>query len=88
MWLCNNYNAQGLEAEVSRVQKFLIDNMDVMHNVYPIVSKYFLQKRGLNISTFTRRKVGAFTPSVTNEIETLFANYKQLQSDLDLRIAI
>ncbi|WP_207535221.1 dihydrodipicolinate synthase family protein [Desertivirga arenae] len=88
VWLCDNYNEPGLANEVQRVQEFLIENMDVMHNVYPIVSKYFLQKRGLNISTFTRRKVGTFTPAITNEIEVLYTNYNRLQNDLDLRVAI
>ncbi|WP_432712422.1 dihydrodipicolinate synthase family protein [Pedobacter sp.] len=64
VWLCQHYDDVNLTNEVQKVQHFLIDNMDVMHNVYPLVSKYFLQKRGLNILTFTRRDVGSFTPSV------------------------
>ncbi|PWG79713.1 dihydrodipicolinate synthase family protein [Pararcticibacter amylolyticus] len=88
VWLCDHYNDASLQDEVQKVQQFLIDNMDVMHNVYPVVSKYFLQKRGLNISTFTRRKVGEFTNSITREIETLFQNYTNLQQELDLKLAI
>lgn len=88
VWLCDHYNDASLQEEVQKVQQFLIDNMDVMHNVYPVVSKYFLQKRGLNISTFTRRKVGEFTNSITREIETLFQNYTNLQQELDIKLAI
>ena len=44
VWLCDHYNDVALQNEVSAVQQFIIDNMDVMHNVYPVVSKYFLQK--------------------------------------------
>ncbi len=88
VWLCNNYNVPSLKPEVQRVQQFLNDNMDVMHNVYPIVSKYFLQKRGLKISTFTRRKVGIFTNSITHEIESLYKNYNKLQKELDLKYEI
>lgn len=88
VWLCDNYNNAALAGEVEKVQQFLNDNMDVMHNVYPIVSKYFLQKRGLNISTFTRRKVGEFTGAVTNQIETLFKDYNYLQQELELRIQL
>lgn len=84
VWLCNNYNDPALEVEVQRVHQFLVDNMDVMHNVYPIVSKYFLQKRGLNISTFTRREVGKFTHAITQQIESLFDSYHKLQQELDL----
>lgn len=85
-WLCQNYNDEVLAEEVQRVQQFLIDNMDVMHNVYPVVSKYFLQRRGLNISTFTRRDVGTFTTSIVKEIETLFADYTLLKDDLNIRL--
>ncbi|MEA5257800.1 dihydrodipicolinate synthase family protein [Arcicella aquatica] len=88
VWLCDNYDDVLQQKEVARVQQFLIDNMDVMHNVYPIVSKYFLQKRGLDISTFTRRKVGTFTSTITKEIENLYNNYGVLQDELDLKPAL
>ncbi len=82
VWLCNHYNDDNLVDEVNTVQQFLIDNMDVMHNVYPIVSKYFLQKRGLDISTFTRREVGAFTPSIVKEVDVLYDDYMRLMSNI------
>lgn len=88
VWLCDHYNDITLVDEVNVVQQFLIDNMDVMHNVYPIVSKYFLQKRGLDISTFTRRDVGAFTPNVIKEVEKLFDDYTALRSDLNIQVYI
>jgi len=88
VWLCDHYNDDSLKDEVQVVQQFLIDNMDVMHNVYPIVSKYFLQKRGLNISTFTRRKVGTFTPSIVKEVEDLFDDYISLRNNLNIKVFI
>jgi len=88
VWLCDHYDDPSLVNEVNVVQQFLIDNMDVMHNVYPIVSKYFLQKRGLDISTFTRRKVGTFTPNVIKEVEKLFDDYTALRSDLNIQVYI
>lgn len=88
VWLCDHYNDETLKEEVIIVQQFLIDNMDVMHNVYPIVSKYFLQKRGLDISTFTRRDVGSFTPNVVKEVEKLFDDYTALRSDLNIQVYI
>jgi len=88
VWLCDHYNDEVFKDEVQVVQQFLIDNMDVMHNVYPVVSKYFLQKRGLNISTFTRRNVGAFTPSVVKEVETLFDDYAVLRNNLNIKVFI
>ncbi|WP_316847419.1 dihydrodipicolinate synthase family protein [Pedobacter psychrodurus] len=88
VWLCDHYKDETLTDEVQVVQQFLIDNMDVMHNVYPVVSKYFLQKRGLNISTFTRRNVGSFTPSVVKEVETLFDDYTSLRNNLNIKVFI
>lgn len=88
VWLCDHYDDQNLISEVNAVQKFLIDNMDVMHNVYPVVSKYFLQKRGLSISTFTRRDVGLFTPAIVKEVEKLFDDYTALRSDLNIEVYI
>lgn len=88
VWLCDHYNNEAFKGEVQVVQQFLIDNMDVMHNVYPVVSKYFLQKRGLNISTFTRRNVGSFTPTVVKEVETLFDDYTSLRNNLNIKVFI
>lgn len=88
VWLCDHYNDESLVEEVNIVQQFIIDNMDVMHNVYPIVSKYFLQKRGLNISTYTRREVGLFTPQVVKEVESLFTDYTALLNDFNIKVII
>jgi 4-hydroxy-tetrahydrodipicolinate synthase len=88
VWLCDHFNDESMKEEVQIVQQFLIDNMDVMHNVYPIVSKYFLQKRGLNISTFTRRKVGDFSPKVVKEVENLYNDYTSLRSNLNINVFI
>jgi 4-hydroxy-tetrahydrodipicolinate synthase len=88
VWLCDHYNDVSLKDEVNIVQQFIIDNMDVMHNVYPIVSKYFLQKRGLNISTYTRREVGMFTPQVIKEVESLFEDYTALLNDFNIKVII
>ncbi len=88
VWLCDNYDNKAAAEQVQQVQNFLIDNMDVMHHVYPVVSKYFLQKRGLNISTFTRRDVGEFTPQVSMAIEKLYDRYDKLRSELDIQYQI
>lgn len=79
VWLCDNYNNNSKIEEVKAVQAFLAANMEVMHNVYPIVAKYSLQKRGLHISTFTRRAVGDFSSKIKSEIEKLYSAYNNLQ---------
>jgi 4-hydroxy-tetrahydrodipicolinate synthase len=84
VWLCDNYSNTALTEEVNSVQQFLIDNMDVMHNVYPIIAKYWLHKRGLNISTTTRRNVGVFSASTKKGIESLYGNYTNLKNSLGI----
>lgn len=86
VWLCNNYADASLQQEVNSVQQFLIDNMDVMHNVYPIIAKYWLTKRGLNISTVTRRNVGEFSSAIRKKIEDLYNDYTLLKNQLSLGV--
>ncbi|MEN0052796.1 MAG: dihydrodipicolinate synthase family protein [Mucilaginibacter sp.] len=86
VWLCNNYANTGLQHEVAEVQQFLIDNMDVMHNVYPAVAKYCLTKRGLKISTTTRRSVGDFSQTIKSQIEHLYNNYTLLQQSVGIEM--
>lgn len=82
VWICDNYNDASKAEELAAVQQFLESNMGVMHDVYPIVAKYALQKRGLSISNFTRREVGDFTPIVKNAVDQLQKEYDILQNEL------
>lgn len=82
VWICDNYNDASKTDELAAVQQFLESNMGVMHEVYPIVAKYALQKRGLPISNFTRREVGDFTPFVKYAVDQLQTEYDMLQSEL------
>lgn len=81
VWICNHYNDPTKADELAAVQQFLESNMGVMHDVYPIVAKYTLQKRGVPISNFTRRDVGEFTPIVKNAVDQLHKDYDILQSE-------
>lgn len=88
VWLCNNYDNNDLKLEVDKVQQFFIDNMEVMHNVYPTISKYYLQKRGLDISTFTRRNdVGIFDAKIKADIDALTEKYDTLKTALEIKFA-
>ncbi|KDN53947.1 dihydrodipicolinate synthase family protein [Flavobacterium seoulense] len=82
VWICDNYNDASKAEELVAVQQFLESNMGVMHDVYPIVAKYTLQKRGLSISNFTRREVGNFTPIVKKAVDQLQNEYDILQNEL------
>lgn len=84
VWLCDNYANPAMEAEVNSVQEFFINQMDVMHHVYPITAKYMLTKRGLDISTITRRNVGVFSPKVRRQIDNLYQDYNHLADEIQL----
>lgn len=84
VWLCENYDNTALANEVARVQQFFIDHMDVMHAVYPVAAKYFLQKRGMPIATFTRRDVGVFDEQVKQRVEVLYDAYQQLFQHIEV----
>jgi len=85
VWLCDHYADATLQHDVTMVQEFLTENMDVMHNVYPVIAKYYLTKRGLKISTITRRDVGYFSPAIRNKIEDLYSSYTVLQGEIGIK---
>lgn len=85
VWLCNHYNNSSKKEDVSQVQQFFIDNMKVMHYVYPVAVKHFLQKRGFDISAFTRRQVGVYSAAVENEIEQLYIRCNALLEKLGIQ---
>src|SRR5690606_23948280 len=76
VWLCNNYDNADLADQVTQVQQFFMDHMDVMHTVYPVVAKYFLQKRGVSVSTFTRKEAGVFDAETKQNVKVLYEDYK------------
>lgn len=86
VWLCENFNNASLAQEVAKVQQFFIDNMEVMHHVYPVTAKYYLQKKGLSLSTFTRQQVGELTCEIRNKMGQLYADYKNLANELGLSL--
>lgn len=88
VWLCDHYGAAGREREVEEVQQFFNDHMDVMHEVYPVVAKYFLQKRGFAISAFTRRQVGIYSAESVEGMEQLYRKYKALKHKLGLHTLV
>lgn len=84
VWLCKNFDNEAMKDEVDAIQDFLNLHMDVMHNVYPTAAKYSLQQQGLNISTFTRRKVGEFSADRMKEVRQLYASYHILQQRIGI----
>lgn len=84
VWLCNNYDNTDMVREVESVQQFLSSNMDVMHDVYPIVAKLYLKKRGLDIEGFSRRDVGTLTKQHVTNLNQLYDDYSKLEYNLQI----
>jgi len=84
VWLCDNFDNASLTGEVEKVQQFFIDNMEVMHKAYPVAAKYYLQKRGLHLSAFTRQKNSELTGVTISSMEKLQSDYKKLSDDLQI----
>ena len=87
VWLCNHYAAPAYQAEVQRLQGFLIEKMDIMHRHYPVAAKYYLQKRGLSITTTTRGSSGGLTSAVRKEMDGFYADCLAFQEELGIRFA-
>ncbi|MFO7259123.1 MAG: dihydrodipicolinate synthase family protein, partial [Bacteroidota bacterium] len=84
VWLCEHFDDPDLTEEVNAVQQFLIENMDVMHAVYPPVAKYYLQKRGMKISTYCRTTKEVVDATVRENIDKLFDDCMKLREDIGI----
>ncbi len=85
VWLSKNFNDPFLTNEVDQVQQFLIDHMEVMHEEYPIIAKYYLQKKGFNITTLSRQSSTPINEKIKGNINSLLDDYLVLQNSLELQ---
>ncbi len=82
VWLCDHFDDSTVSTSVIKVQEFLTDHMEVIHYAYPTVAKYYLQKRGINISTFTRTNTESFTTAVRDKVDRLYEKFHLLKKNL------
>jgi len=88
VWLCRHFDNINARENVCKVQQFLTHHMDVIHQAYPISAKYYLQKRGINISTFTRTNTETFTSEVKDKVDILYDEYYLLQKELSTQLSL
>lgn len=84
VWLCNNYHDANLNNEVNEVQQFFIDNMVVMHDVYPIAAKYFLKISGFDINLNCRINTEVFTKVHKHKLDQLYKHYQEIRQKLEI----
>ncbi len=82
VWLCDHFNNMNANESVNKVQEFLTSHMEVIHYAYPVVAKYYLQKRGINISTFSRTNTETFTSEVKDKVDCLYDEYHLLNKEI------
>ncbi len=83
VWLCDNFNNLDKQDEVSQVQQFLIDHMNVMHYAYPTSAKYVLHKLGHPIQVVSRRKdVEGLDQQTEKALDELLASYERLTEEI------
>jgi 4-hydroxy-tetrahydrodipicolinate synthase len=87
-WICENYDNPDVATERHLIMDFLKANMQLMHDVYPATAKYYWQKRGMPVTTFTRQKVGELSAAVMLNIDRLHEEYTMLLNKLNLNIRI
>lgn len=85
VWLCDHFDDDGSQEALHKVQHFLRDNMEVMHNSYPAVAKYYLHKSGFNMSIFTRSSTGVFTNDMKGKLDRLFEQYGSLKENIAMQ---
>jgi 4-hydroxy-tetrahydrodipicolinate synthase len=88
VWICDNYNNPDVASERIVIMDFLKENMDLVHDQYPASAKYYMQKRNLQVSTFTRQKPGGLTAEVVSKIDKLQERYLAMMNELNLNISI
>lgn len=83
VWLCNNYNNPALQEQVRLVQQFFMDEMDVMHEDYPKSAKYYLWKKGMPMSIYTRRSADSCISYKTKDnMDQLELRYNRLVAQI------
>ncbi|HTE24198.1 dihydrodipicolinate synthase family protein [Flavitalea sp.] len=88
VWICDNYKNPDVATERTMIMDFLKKNMQLMHDVYPAITKYYWQKRGMPITTFTRQKVSELSAAVIMNINRLHDEYTAMVNELNLGIKI
>jgi len=83
VWLCENYNSIENSSKVIEVQKFLREQMDVIHYAYPASAKYYLSLNNFPINITCRRTdIEDLDESTKQRIEELKKDYEILRSTL------
>ena len=75
VWMCNNVTKPEKQEEVKWLQDELTKVDQLIHQAYPMSSKYFLRKRGLPIRTISRTAVLELTPQQKHTLDEIHESF-------------
>lgn len=84
VWLADHYDDAGLQSEVNAVQEYLWYNLALMERDYQIVARYFLQQRGLPITTYSRVNRNTLSQEMLGAYENLKRQWLDIQGRIGL----
>jgi 4-hydroxy-tetrahydrodipicolinate synthase len=84
-WMCSNVNDPSLQDELKWLQSELTRADAVISQGYPISAKYFLQKRGVPIDTYTRTSKSKLTMEQQQALEQIFKDLGAWSNKLEIQ---
>jgi 4-hydroxy-tetrahydrodipicolinate synthase len=75
VWMCRNATDPAKKEQVAWLQSELTSVDPLIHEAYPMSSKYFLQKRGLPVRLISRAHVLQLTPAQREKLDDLHRRF-------------
>jgi len=75
VWMCNNATDPAKQDDVRWLQSELTRVDPLIHQAYPMSSKYFLRKRGLPVRTISRATALELTPQQKQTLDEIYESF-------------
>lgn len=75
VWMCNNVNDPSKEKDVQWLQEELTRTEDIISKSYPVSSKYFLKKRGVDIQPVSRSTKEVLSPQQKESLDGVYKTF-------------
>ncbi|CAN5495241.1 dihydrodipicolinate synthase family protein [soil metagenome] len=87
-YFLNKFYEQGITGDLNNLNRQLIIMDKINHCFYPYAAKWFLQKRGLKISTTTRTSYEAMTAADKIRLEAVYVHFQQLTHQYEIELKL
>ena len=85
VWMCNNATNPEKKQDVEWLQSELTRVDPLIHQAYPMSSKYFLRKRGLPVRTISRAHALELTPQQKEVLDSIYESFTGWCSRLNIQ---